>query len=355
VEIADSYVVVTEEIVRPITKVVDKKSEPGFINMEAAQKRAPWCHGINPCAEILLGNKGFCNLVDIDVAKFTGDSDGLHRTLYIMARANYRQTLVHLKDGILQEAWHLNNEFLRLCGVGLTGVARRPDLVAYDYRNMERIATAAAYSMADELGTQRPKNVTTIKPSGTLSKIFDTTEGAHMPLGRCVFNNVMFSEDDESIPSLRAAGYKIVPHPYSPRSVLVTFPVRWDSVPFTTVNGVELNLESAITQLERYALLQNNWTQQNTSVTISYSPDEVPSIIDWLLDHWDLYVGVSFLYRTDPSKTAADLGYAYLPQEVVTKHVYDEYVATLSPLTDIRGSFVEIESQECAGGRCPIK
>ena len=330
-------------------------SEPGFINADSAQRRAPWFAGCNPCAEILLGNKSFCNLSEVDIAKFAGDTDGLNRALRIIARANYRQTLVHLKDGILQEAWHLNNEFLRLCGVGLTGVVRRPDLVAYDYRNMERVTTSAAYSMADELGLQRPKNVTTIKPSGTLSKIMDTSEGIHRPLGKFIFNNVMFSEHDESLPALVAAGYKVIPHPFSPLSMLVTFPVRWDDIAFDTVDGKFVNLEPAITQLERYALLQNNWTQQNTSVTISYSPDEVQGIIDWLLDHWDSYVGVSFLYRASPEKTAADLGYAYLPQEVVTEETYNEYVSTLRPVADIRGSFVEIESQECSNGTCPIK
>jgi ribonucleoside-triphosphate reductase (formate) len=89
-------------------------SEPGFINGEAASKRTPWFKGVNPCAEILLGNKSFCNLVEIDVAKFKGDSAGLRRAVELAARANYRQTCVNLIDGILQEAWHLNNAFLRL-------------------------------------------------------------------------------------------------------------------------------------------------------------------------------------------------------------------------------------------------
>lgn len=71
-----------------------------------------------------------------------------------------------MEDGILQESWHLNNEFLRLCGVGLTGIARRGDLDEYDYQVLQREATSAAYSMADELGLQRPKNITTVKPSG---------------------------------------------------------------------------------------------------------------------------------------------------------------------------------------------
>jgi adenosylcobalamin-dependent ribonucleoside-triphosphate reductase len=137
-------------------------SEPGFINGEAATKRAPWFKGVNPCAEILLGNKSFCNLTEVDVGKFKGDSNGLRRAIHIASRANYRQTCVNLLDGILQEAWHLNNDFLRLCGVGLTGIARRPDLRAYDYSELARTATAGAYSMADELGTPRPKNVTTV-------------------------------------------------------------------------------------------------------------------------------------------------------------------------------------------------
>ena len=107
-------------------------SEPGFINGQAATKRAPWFKGSNPCVEILLGNKSFCNLTEVDLNKFHGDSAGLRRAVEIAARANYRQTCVNLRDGILQEAWHMNNDFLRLCGVGLTGIATRPDLQAYD-------------------------------------------------------------------------------------------------------------------------------------------------------------------------------------------------------------------------------
>jgi adenosylcobalamin-dependent ribonucleoside-triphosphate reductase len=37
-------------------------SEPGFINGAAALKRAPWFKGVNPCAEILLGDKSFCQV-----------------------------------------------------------------------------------------------------------------------------------------------------------------------------------------------------------------------------------------------------------------------------------------------------
>lgn len=335
-------------------------SEPGFINGQTATHRAPWFKGVNPCAEILLGNKSFCNLTEIDVGKFKGDSSGLRRAMHLAARANYRQTCVNLSDGILQEGWHLNNAFLRLCGVGITGIVRRPDLRDYDYSELSRTATSAAFGMADELGLPRPKNVTTVKPSGTLSKIMDTTEGLHKPLGKYIFNNVNFSKHDPLVPLCRAAGYKVIDNPMDADAVLITFPVVWNDVPFTkvTIDGQELevNLETALSQLERYKMLMKSWCQQNVSATISYSVDEVPGIVDWLLENWDNYVGVSFLFRADPTKTAKDLGYLYLPQEVVTKEAYEEYAARLQHIDIDQGnSFDELSSDECASGVCPVR
>jgi ribonucleoside-triphosphate reductase len=331
-------------------------SEPGFINEVEALRRAPWFKGANPCVEILLGNKAFCNLTETDIAKFKGDTAGLHNAIRLAARANYRQTCVNLQDGILQESWHLNNYFLRLCGVGLTGIAMRPDMGSYDYEYLKRTATSAAVGMSLELGLPAPKNVTCIKPSGTLSKIMDTTEGVHKPLGKYIFNNVQFSKHDPVVEKLREAGYRVINHPVDDSGVLVTFPVMWDGVPFDEVDGKEVNIESAVTQLERYKLLQTSWNQQNTSVTISYDPSEIPAIIDWLLDNWDCYVGVSFIYRTDPTKTAKDLGYLYLPQEVVDEQTYREYVATVTDVDlNNTNSFDEITDAECATGACPIK
>lgn len=335
-------------------------SEPGFINGAAARKRAPWFKGCNPCVEILLGNKAFCNLTETDLSKFKGDSAGLRRAITIASRANYRQTCVNLNDGILQEAWHLNNEFLRLCGVGLTGIATRPDLKPYDLQELQRVAVSGAYSMADELNMPRPKNVTTVKPSGTLSKIMDTTEGVHKPLGRYVFNNVNLSKHDPLVGLCRASGYRVFDNPADPDAVIVTLPVEYKNVPFEIFERdgmkVEVNLETAISQLERYKLYMQNWCQQNVSATIYYSPDELGGIVDWLMENWDTYVGVSFLLRSDPTKTAKDLGYLYLPQEVVTKEAYDEYVKNLQPVNLDAGNMLDAEIQEdCATGACPVR
>jgi len=338
-------------------------SEPGIINAEAAKKRAPWFKGVNPCAEILLGSKSFCNLVELNLMAFQDDPAGMRRAIRLLARANYRQTCVDLRDGVLQSAWHENNEFLRLCGVGLTGVVGRPDLTEYDYRTLRNCAISGAYSMAEELNLPLPKNVTTIKPSGTLSKHMGTmesgevTEGAHKPLARYIFNNVKFSSNDPLVPMMIEAGYTVQPspNPTDTDTVIATLPTSYDTVPFDIWDGMEVNMESAIEQLERYKKLMDNYVDHNCSVTIYYDKDEVAQICEWLFENWDSYVGVSFLYRTDPTKTAEDLGYAYLPQQPVDKKTYMEYVEGLKPLIIERDTGEELVDEECLGGACPIR
>lgn len=335
-------------------------SEPGFINAEAAKRRAPWFKGCNPCVEILLGNKSFCNLVEIDLGKFLSDDEELFRALWIAARANYRQTCVDLDDGVLQRSWHELNQFLRLCGVGLTGIVKYVDYhgpeTANRLQTLKSWAKRGANNMADQLNLPRPKAVTTVKPSGTLSKIMDTTEGVHRPMGRYIFNNVTFSKHDPIIPVLKAANYKVVEKPFESDSVLVTFPVAYEDVAFTTQDGKAVNVESAVMQLNRYKLLMDNYVDHNCSITVSYDPQEIPEIIDWILENWDHYVGVSFIYRNDPTKTAEDLGYAYLPQEVVTKETYHEYADTLLTVNlDEANSLLELTDADCATGACPIR
>jgi adenosylcobalamin-dependent ribonucleoside-triphosphate reductase len=314
-------------------------AEPCFINAVEAERRAPWYKGCNPQIEILLGNKSFCNLTEVNVLAFKGDKVGLERALYLAGRMNYRQTMVDLRDEILQEAWHLNNQFLHLCGVGLTGIRARPDLTRYDYKRMRNIAVSAAYSMANELNSPLPKNVTCVKPS-TLSKIMGTEfwgevpEGIHMPLGKYILQQIPFSKDDPLVARFIAAGYEVIEKSYEAETVFIKFPIKYDHIPFarktvTRKNGkveeIEVNADTSVQQLEWYRLLQETWCEQNVANTISYDQAEVPAIIDWLLENWDGYVGVSFALRTDPTEENGT-------QEVVSRETYDAYVSRLSEI-----------------------
>ena len=345
----------------------DGGSEPGLYNGEAALRRAPWFAGTNPCGEILLGDGGLCNLVEVDLGKFIHDPNNVTRAVRLIARANYRQTCVNLKDDVLSDKWHETQEFLRLCGVGLTGIVKfldgikaeksSPEIAESIFRVLRVAATEGADSMAKELNLPQAKAITTVKPSGTLGKLMDTTEGLHRPIGRYIFNWIKFDANDPFVTELTQANYKVIPDPYSPNNVIVCVPVdygagNWDLVE-TDHGVVEVNLEPAITQLERYRLLMDNYVDHNASVTIYYDPSEVTEIVEWLFEEWDSYVGVSFILRADPTKTAKDLGYPYLPQEVVTKEAYEEYSGSLGEVNIDGGDMLSLE--ECGGGACPVR
>ncbi len=117
--------------------------------------------------------------------------------------------------------------------------------------------------------------------------------------------------------------------------------------------------ESARSQLGRYLDFQRYWTDHNTSITIQFSPDEVDSLIDMLLEYWDDYVAVSFM----PKDTTA---YPQLPEEIIDEETYNRLAAKVSHINqhDIVEALKEIERDnkmsdledaDCATGACPIR
>ena len=196
----------------------------------------------------------------------------------------------------------------------------------------------------------------------TVGKMMETTEGIHKPLSKYIFNNIIISKASPLLKVAIDAGYRHFEHPFDPTSEIVTLPVCFENVEFNTVevNGktLEVNIETAIEQLERYKLWMDNYADHNVSITVSYSPEEVEDIVSWLHSNWEHFVGVSFLLRADPTKTAEDLGYAYLPQQPVSKEEYYEYVSTLKEVNLDQvfvSSLEELTDQDCQSGICPIR
>lgn len=318
------------------------------------------------CFEIMLPSCGFCNLVSLCLPAFNKNFHELERAVWVMARANYRQTCVDLQDGVLQPRWHQTNESLALCGVSFTGIVQAGWLTDYQIIRLRNAAVTGAYSMADELGRPRPKAITTIKPEGTRSKItnwgagYETAEGMHSPLGRYIFNWINFSTEDPLVNALRDAGYKTMLSPSDANNVLVRFPVEYANVPgLVNVKGREVNLEPATDQLRRYLRWNTLWADHNVSSTISFDETEVPDLAKLIHSRWDDgYIATAFLRRADPTLTAADLGHPYLPQEVVSAEDYHEAISAVKPIQweqFHRGIFDMTDTSDCPTGVCPVK
>lgn len=386
----------TAEVIEQLLRRILPTGEPGFVNVEHALRRAPEMEGLNPCAEILLSNKGFCNLMQTVWHRFNGDLKGLMRAQYLAGRANYRQTCVSMRDGVLQLQWNDMQKLLRLCGVSPTGAVAWEGIENPEMLEAVRdAAISGADSMADDFGTPRARRVTQVQPAGTSSKALglqgdEVHEGAHLALSRWIFNWVNFPVNDPMLRNFYDAGYRMKPNPNDPTGMLVCWPVEYPaSSKFTKIPGdtkpgfyrvendpptfyrvaddvevsqveacehLEVNLEPAVSQLERYRLLMNHYVQHNCSITVSFDEREIPAMVDWFMEHWDEYVGVSFLRRNNPLATAEDLGFKYLPQECVSREQYENYTATLLPIDIAADKSAELlEVEDCSTGACPIR
>ncbi len=75
--------------------------------------------------------------------------------------------------------------------------------------SMSRAVYHETVHYADVLGVEVPHTSTTIKPSGTVSKLFGLTEGWHLPSMLRYLRWVQFRNDDPQIEKYRAAGYPV--------------------------------------------------------------------------------------------------------------------------------------------------
>jgi ribonucleoside-triphosphate reductase (formate) len=99
---------------------------------------------------------------------------------------------------------------------------------------------AAAYS--EQLGLEPPHTDTTMKPAGSVSKLFGLSEGAHLPSMLRYLRWVQFREDDPQIEKYRAEGYPIRELVDYRGHVIVRFPTE---PLITTLEGIEDHIVTA--------------------------------------------------------------------------------------------------------------
>lgn len=339
----------------------------GLLNLKAAQARAYWFVGTNPCFEILLADCGFCNLVDVNLAAID-DSADLMKTIALAAKVNYLQACVDFdKSGMLSDRWTKNNTDLRLCGVGLTGIVQASWLTDAHIAQLRDLARDAANQMAKEVGLEFPAAITTVKPSGTLSKVMareewgEVAEGIHCPLGQYIFNWINFSKHDPLVNVYKEANLEVIDHPTDPEGVLIKFPAEYRNIDtFVEKDGLMVNAESALTQYERVARFNKLWCDHNASCTLYVEEAEVDELAQRIHDDWDknLFTSLSFGWKADPTATPEDYNQKYLPQQVVSEEEFTAYTSRLETpdFSGIEEAIeFEIDMEECEGGHCPVR
>ncbi len=334
--------------------------EPGWINEEAGLKRRPNFCGCNPCGEILLDSNGLCNLTTVNVMAFvqedgTLDRAGLLEAQRLSARAGYRMTCRELE----MYRWDRVQKRDRLLGCSLTGWQDMVNATRLDRAGQAELldelraqARKAADEMADQLGGNRPLLVTTLKPEGTLSLLPTVSSGVHYSHSPYYIRRVRITATDPLCRVCEELGYPVLPEvgqdPKDPTTKVLEFPVK---APAGRVKGDV----TAIEQLENYKMLMEHYVDHNCSITVHVRENEWEDVEQWVWDHWDDVVALSFLSYDDSF-------YELLPYEEIDRAEYERRKAEMPPFNpallcryEHEEAELDIGASDCVNGVCPIR
>ena len=303
--------------------------------------------GVNPCGEACLEPFEPCNLSDIALPNLANEEEFVE-SAKLMHRWGKRVTCENYHHEQINEVVHRN----RRIGTGITGCLQSglfaPEVLDRVYKAIQE--ENASYSK--ELNIPLSVRTTTIKPSGTISKILDVDgEGIHSGLAKYLIQRIRFETNDPAVPLLREAGHFMEPEikldGSLDRNTLVVDFYRESPDSLPLADGGWNTWE----QLKVVMMAQKYWADQSISVSVYYDRADIPKLKEWLKENLSQIKTVSFLCRTDH-------GYKQAPKEAISKEQYEALVKKVKPINLDSLSQEEFDikdSLECEGGACPIK
>lgn len=336
--------------------------ERGIMNRAGLQKKVAslgrrdpnYDFGVNPCGEIILRPRQFCNLTEVVVRPGDDLYDLLVKVRHATILGVLQSTLTDFR--FLDEEWEKNTKEERLLGVSLTGLRDHPvlgkvsDKARHWLSTMKQAAILTAEEWSEALGINMPAAITCVKPSGTVSQLTDAASGIHPRYSPYYIRRVRVAATDPLSAFLRDAG--VPAHPEvgetweNCTNVVFEFPIKSPSA------SVFRNDESAIEQLEYWKMLQTEWCEHNASNTIYVKPHEWLDVGAWVYRNFDLACGLTFL--------PYDGGvYQLAPYEEISKEQYEKMAATMPDIDFSQLSKYEQEDKTegarewaCVGGSC---
>jgi hypothetical protein len=307
--------------------------------------------GTNPCGEIILKSKQFCNLSEV-IARADDTQENLVRKARLATiLGTYQSTLTNL--GYLSKEWTQNCEDERLLGVSITGqwdsrVVRNADVL--EAMKKETIKTNKKY--AERFGVNASNAITCVKPSGTVSQTFDVASGMHPRHAPYYVRRVRVSATDSLFKFMRDAGVPYHPEvgqdPENANTFVLEFPVK------APEGAICKDDVTALEQLEHWKVVKEHFTEHNPSVTISVGDDEWIQVANWVYQNWDIVGGLSFLPRDN-------YVYRLAPYETITKEEYEHRKQNFPEIDYAKLVLYELQDETeqkrelaCVAGTCDI-
>jgi ribonucleoside-triphosphate reductase (thioredoxin) len=308
--------------------------------------------GTNPCGEIILQSKQFCNLSEV-VARADDTEESLMRKIRVATiLGTYQSSLTYFP--YLSKEWKEHCEAERLLGVSITGVwdsplTRKPEVL----QKLKKETIRINKQFAKRFGIGESTCITCNKPSGNLSQTVDCSSGIHPRHAPFYIRRVRIASTDALYKMLRDQGIPFSPEvgqsPDNATTYVIDFPVKAPG------GSIFKNDLTALEQLESWKMFKENYTEHNPSTTISIGEDEWITVAHWLYQNWDIIGGLSFLPRDNHV-------YQLAPYEEIDEDRYNEMIKRFKDIDFSKIMTYEITDETeakrelaCAGGVCEVE
>jgi ribonucleoside-diphosphate reductase alpha chain len=315
-----------------------KSGERGIFNRAAAQKtvsklgdRRDPNHefGTNPCSEIILRDREFCNLTEIIIRPTDTVEDLLRKARIAAILGTMQASLTNFQ--YISSEWSKNCKEEALLGVSMTGqldnkmmlsMSDNSDLLLPSslpniLETVKNKTIEVNTEWAKRLGINPAAAITCVKPSGTVSQLTDAASGMHPRHSQYYIRTVRADIKDPLCQMMQEAGFPSEPCVMRPDHTRVF------SFPMKSPDGcLTRNDLTAIEHLNLWLTYQRHWCEHKPSITITVREHEWMDVGAWVYEHFDEVSGISFLPHSDHS-------YKQAPYQDCTKEEYETLLAQM--------------------------
>jgi ribonucleoside-diphosphate reductase alpha chain len=352
-----------ETFIREWSALIESKSgERGIFNREASRKQVAksgrrdddWEFGTNPCSEIILRPRQFCNLTEVVIRSTDTLSDIKEKVVLATILGTIQSSYTYFP--YLGAEWESNTREERLLGVSLTGIMDNKLMTTSNKKleetleNLRDLAIETNVEWAGRLGIPSSTAITCVKPSGTVSQLVDSSSGIHPRHSPFYIRTVRGDNKDPLTQFMVDSGVPNEPDVMKPETTTVfSFPIM------SPKGSIMRDDMSAIDQLETWLVYQRNWCEHKPSITVTVRDEEWLEVGAFVYKHFDEMSGVSFLPHSDHT-------YQQAPYQEVDKATYNVLKKSMPNSIDW-SKLSEYEQEDntkgsstfaCVGGTCEI-
>lgn len=328
-------------------------------------------YGVNPCCEVILRPRQFCNLSNSIIRSTDTTKTLFHKMKIATILGTLQSTLTNFR--YLSSEWQKNCEDERLLGVSLNGIMDHKYMSGIEYirtgsylvddfiidgvkvelpealHQMRELAVETNKIWADRIGINPSAAITSIKPEGNNSNLVDCRPGLHGAhtkdfyirtnrnnkvdrLGDFMQSRGVYTEDDVAAPET---------------SRVFSFPIK---VP---ENAISRHDYTAIEHLKIWQIYQDSYCEHKPSITISVKDKEWLSVGAFVYENFDKISGVAFLPFDGGN-------YRQAPYQECTREEWDALVAKTPTQIDWSQFSEDTDYTEsakeyaCVGNACSI-